>query len=110
MQWGSANVDQFATSIKSQGAKTILVRTGNLCVAKILNFEKAFNEPDSSNEANIQAKEAASLWMQFLEPMKASGVRLGGPAVTAPGTGIPWLIDFFSNCTSCSVDFIPLHW
>jgi len=58
----------------------------------------------------MQPQEAASLWMQFLQPMKASGIRLGAPAITAPGTGIPWLIDFFSNCTNCTVDFLPLHW
>lgn len=94
MQWGSYNAGAFSNAVKSQGAKTIL----------------AFNEPDAANQANIPAKEAASIWQQFLEPLKASGVRLGGPAVTASGTGIPWLIDFFSACSNCSVDFIPLHW
>lgn len=54
--------------------------------------------------------EAADLWMKYLEPLRASGVRLGGPAVTAAGTGRPWLVDFFKACSNCTIDFLPLHW
>jgi len=55
-------------------------------------------------------EEAASLWMQFLEPLKSQGIRLGGPAVTAAGSGRPWLTSFLSACSNCTIDFLPVHW
>jgi len=94
MQWGSEKIELFTDAVKTQGAKTIL----------------AFNEPDFDQESNMLPEEAAKLWKQYLEPMKADGIRLGAPAVTGSPTGQPWLAQFFQLCTNCSVDFIPLHW
>ncbi|KAG6813247.1 hypothetical protein H0H92_012884 [Tricholoma furcatifolium] len=94
MQWGSAGIQGFAESVKTQGASTIL----------------AFNEPDNEAQANIDPTDAVQLWQQYLEPMKADGVRLGGPAVSAASTGLPWLEQFMQACSPCSIDFIPLHW
>lgn len=54
--------------------------------------------------------EAARLWKQYIQPLKAYGVRLGGPAVTAAGSGRPWLKEFFAACTGCTIDFLPIHW
>lgn len=54
--------------------------------------------------------DAAKLWKQYLEPLKADGIRLGGPAVTASATGRPWMTEFMTLCTNCTVDFIPIHW
>ncbi|KAF9566955.1 hypothetical protein CPC08DRAFT_627657 [Agrocybe pediades] len=94
MQWGSVGVDSFSSSVKILGSNTIL----------------AFNEPDNIDEANMLPEEAASLWMQFLEPLKSQGIRLGGPAVTAAGSGRPWLTSFLSACSNCTIDFLPVHW
>ncbi|TFK42023.1 glycosyl hydrolase catalytic core-domain-containing protein [Crucibulum laeve] len=94
MQWGSGLIDQFADAVKAQGADTIL----------------GFNEPDFVNESNMNATDAAHLWMQFIQPLKEQGIRLGGPAVTASPTGRPWLVEFFNACTNCTIDFLPLHW
>ncbi|KAG5340491.1 hypothetical protein C0989_001398 [Termitomyces sp. Mn162] len=109
MQWGSANIEGFANEVQAQGAKTILVRRSifEFC-GENLKFEKAFNEPDFDQESNIQPVEAANLWNKYIEPMKAKGVRLGAPAVTANGQS--WLAQFMQACLNCSVDFIPLHW
>lgn len=92
MQWGSAGIQDFADTVKAQGADIILT----------------FNEPDSSSQANMDPGDAAQLWMQYIQPLKAQGIRLGGPAVTASGLG--WLISFFQACTNCTIDFLPLHW
>ncbi|KAF9524085.1 glycosyl hydrolase catalytic core-domain-containing protein [Crepidotus variabilis] len=94
MQWGSSGIESFAEQVKAQGADTIL----------------AFNEPDFVNEANMQPDEAAKLWMQYLQPLKSQGIRLGGPAVSASSTGKPWLSAFLAACDKCTIDFIPLHW
>jgi hypothetical protein len=94
MQWGSGNIDKLASAISAQGADIVL----------------AFNEPDFVNEANIDPKSAAGLWMQFIEPLKQNGVRLGGPAVTAAPSGKQWLSEFLTQCSSCTIDFLPLHW
>lgn len=74
----------------------------------MLMFEKVFNEPDFTQESNIDPEDAAQLWIQYIQPLRALGIRLGGPAVTA--TGLPWLQAFFAACTNCTVDFLPLHW
>ncbi|KAG6817584.1 hypothetical protein H0H87_006961 [Tephrocybe sp. NHM501043] len=111
MQWGSVGIEGFANSVKTQNAKTILVRHDFFRGSSgRLTFEEAFNEPDFDQESNILPDDAAKLWKQYLEPMKAEGVRLGGPAITGSPTGQPWLSQFMQACTNCSVDFIPLHW
>jgi len=111
MQWGSVNVDSFADDVKAQGADTILVCLFNLTrLPQLTQSLQAFNEPDYVNESNLPPDEAAKLWMQFIEPLKSSGIRLGGPAVTASGTGRPWLNSFLQACTNCTIDFLPLHW
>ncbi|XP_006453985.1 hypothetical protein AGABI2DRAFT_189310 [Agaricus bisporus var. bisporus H97] len=94
MQWGSGNIDKLANTISTQGADIVL----------------GFNEPDFADEANIPAKEAAGLWMQFIEPLKQKDVKLGGPAVTAAPSGKPWLSEFLAECNNCTIDFLPLHW
>jgi len=71
---------------------------------------KGFNEPDSQSESNVDPTTAAQLWMQHIEPLKALGVRLGGPSVTGSPTGKPWLDAFFAACKTCTIDFLPLHW
>ncbi|TEB38559.1 hypothetical protein FA13DRAFT_1784879 [Coprinellus micaceus] len=84
MQWGSGSIDRFV--------------------------DAGFNEPDFYNEANMDPADAARLWMQYVQPLKQYGVRLGGPAVTAGDTGRPWLQKFFAACGQCTIDFLPLHW
>ena len=78
-----------------------------------------FNEPDlpASQGGNyISPSDAAVLWQQNIQPIKAScGTALGAPAVTngvGSGWGTDWLHQFFDNCPSpdCSFDFIPFHW
>lgn len=91
MQWGEDDVDNFMAEVLAQNAKTIL----------------GFNEPDLSSQSNIAPMTAASLWMQYIQPLRAHDVRLGSPAVSNAPSGIPWLSQFFGNCTKCTFDFIP---
>lgn len=48
--------------------------------------------------------------MQYIQPLAASGVRLGAPAVTNAPSGRPWLAQFLAACTGCTINFIPFHW
>ncbi|KAG1748990.1 uncharacterized protein EDB91DRAFT_1047547 [Suillus paluster] len=94
MQWGADDAENFAAAVLAQKAKTIL----------------GFNEPDLCSQSNITPVAAASLWMQYIQPLKKNDVRLGGPAVSNGPSGTPWLSQFLGNCTECTFDFIPLHW
>ncbi|KAJ6475051.1 glycosyl hydrolase catalytic core-domain-containing protein [Mycena vitilis] len=94
MQWSGADIENLAVTVKGLGSKTILT----------------FNEPDFAQQSNMNATFAAQLWMQYIEPLKESGIKLGGPAVSSGDTGRPWLTDFMAACSQCTIDFIPLHW
>ncbi|KAK1226269.1 hypothetical protein PQX77_010742 [Marasmius sp. AFHP31] len=94
MQWGAGNIENLSTTIKAQGSKVLL----------------GFNEPDFNEQSNIDPTYAAQLWQKYIEPLKASGVRLGAPAVSSGPGGIPWMTSFMSACSNCTFDFIPVHW
>ncbi|KAJ7507301.1 glycosyl hydrolase catalytic core-domain-containing protein [Mycena galericulata] len=94
MQWGRANVQGFADTVRKSGAKTIL----------------GFNEPDMAAQSNIPATEAATLWQQYIQPLKSTGVRLGSPAISSGPSGLPWLVAFMQACDKCTIDFIAVHW
>lgn len=67
----------------------------------------SFNEPDLSDQANLTPAEATAGFMKYMQPY-AGRASLGGPAITAGG--LPWLVEFYGNCTACSIDFQPIHW
>lgn len=65
-----------------------------------------FNEPDLSG---ISPQDAAFAWMEFMQPF-ASQAQLCSPAVVASDSGgIPWLEEFISACTGCTIDCIAFH-
>ncbi|KAF8830175.1 hypothetical protein HHX47_DHR2000689 [Lentinula edodes] len=93
MQWGQANIEAFENTVKEAGAKY------------------GFNEPEQPSQSNINATAAASLWQKYMNPLSASGIKIGAPAVSSAPEGKTWLDDFFSACDKkCKIDFLPLHW
>jgi len=95
MQWGSADIGSLAATVKTLGAKTVL----------------GFNEPDMSAQSNISPTDAANLWKQYIQPLKANGVALGAPAVSSSEGSQTWLTNFINACGStCTFDFVPVHW
>ena len=73
----------------------------------------AFNEPDGSSStggSSVSPSAAAAAWISQVQPLKAKGVRLGGPAVTSAQSGFTWLSSFFDACNGgCTMDFLPIH-
>ncbi|EPY52690.1 cell wall protein Asl1 [Schizosaccharomyces cryophilus OY26] len=66
-----------------------------------------FNEPDLSS---LDAGYAASLYKQYLTPLRQSGgiKYLGSPAIS--NVGEDWLSKFMQSCSDCRIDFIATHW
>jgi len=94
MQWGTQDIASFASAVEAQNAKIIL----------------GFNEPDLTEQSNISPTDAASLWQEYIQPLKAAGVRLGSPAISAASSGTVWLSQFIQACHGCNIDFIAIHW
>jgi hypothetical protein len=98
MLWGlpsSANPD-WTAAVDAAGVKEIL----------------GFNEPDLGSQSNISPSDAAAGYLEFMQPVEDQ-VRIGTPAVTngsPPSMGVGWMDQFFGNCTSCTLDFVAIHW
>jgi hypothetical protein len=98
MLWGlpSSSNPEWTAAVQIEGTKEIL----------------GFNEPDLGSQSNISPADAAAGYLKFMEPF-AHDVRIGTPAVTngpPPGMGIGWMDQFFQNCSSCTLDFVAIHW
>lgn len=70
-----------------------------------------FNEPDLATQSNIGYAEAATGYIQYMQPF-AGKAQLGAPAVTngAAPMGLTWLGNFLDSCSDCTIDFCPIHW
>jgi len=98
MFWGSGTESTFESQLRSGGFANSTAVLG-------------FNEPNRADQSNLAAATAVSLWKQYIQPLKSShGLSLGAPAVSSDSTGLPWLRSFVSECSGCTIDFIPIHW
>jgi len=94
MLWGPNQIGDFTNLVKPGYAQYAL----------------GFNEPDIDGQSNLDPGYAASLWKQYLQPLKGHGYSLVSPAVTSGPGGKVWLQKFLSDCDGCSVDFVGVHW
>lgn len=69
----------------------------------------SFNEPDRHDQSNLSPKDAAIGYTRYMQPF-ADTASLGAPAVSNGPGGLEWLSDFLNECTSCQIDFVPIHW
>jgi hypothetical protein len=71
----------------------------------------SFNEPDVSNQANMDVNTAAQAYISYIQPF-AGKAKLGAPAVTNGGgsMGLTYLSNFISNCSGCIINFVNIHW
>jgi hypothetical protein len=100
MQWGdNPNADYLVNTIP-QGAKYLL----------------GFNEPNFGTQSNITAARAAQLWPILEDVARRRNLKLVSPAVNFCGGNcnqtdpVKYLDEFFSNCPTCQVDYIAVHW
>lgn len=80
--------------------------------AKDAKVVLGFNEPERSDQANMSAVEAARAWKQFIEPLRARGIRVGSPAISSTDEGLNWMSQFLDelNRVGGQIDFLALHW
>jgi hypothetical protein len=99
MLWG---LGDYIQNWESNAEKAIILGTAHLL---------AFNEPDIDSQANLTVPAAVAGYLDYLQPFTGK-VKLGSPAVTNGGghMGLGWLKDFLSGCSSCTIDFIAIHW
>lgn len=102
MLWGTGDSSSFLSDVQSQ-----------ITAGANISYVLGFNEPDgdsSTGGSGIPAATAAQIWMQQIEPLAKQGVKLGAPACTGAETGRQWMQQFFTACSNCTIDFIPVHW
>jgi len=106
MFWGTKQIDSFKNLVKPGYARHALGFNEYVCLLfdAIIIFH-SFQRPDHAGQAALDPGYAASLWKQYMEPLKNSGYTLISPAVTSGASGIPWLKSFFGACQGCSVSF-----
>lgn len=68
-----------------------------------------------AGDSCISPSAATSLWATYLQPLKSLKplMYLGSPCITNSGSanmGLSWLRAFLSTCSSCTIDFICIHW
>ena len=99
MLWGPTQTDDWDSNINH--------------TIQELNVTHAlgFNEPQESSQSNLSPSDGASLWKQYMEPLKAQGITLGSPAPSSAPSGKTWIQQWLDACDGgCTVDFIALHW
>lgn len=79
--------------------------------AKNAKVVLGFNEPERSDQAAMSPGEAARAWMEFLEPLRARGIRLGSPAIASTQEGLQWMDQFLRELSKLGgrIDFLALH-
>ncbi|EMD41160.1 hypothetical protein CERSUDRAFT_131750 [Gelatoporia subvermispora B] len=99
MLWGNTQVSDWQNTINS----TIS--------SQHVTHALGFNEPEQSEQSNLSPDDGASLWKQYIEPLKAQNITLCSPAPSSAPAGKQWLLDWMDACGSgCTVDVIALHW
>lgn len=70
-----------------------------------------FNEPEITGQSECTPQQAVDGWLEYLEPLREQGYRLGSPAVTSGSYGAEWYAEWWRLCDGrCHPDFIALHW
>jgi hypothetical protein len=104
--WGSGSEsldDMEYVPMKWSGGD---VSENNFIYKKNITHQLAFNEPDGSDQADMEVEDALRQYPKLL----ATGLRAGSPATT--DGGLSWLYEFMEKADSLNyrVDFVAVHW
>jgi len=67
----------------------------------------AFNEPEQLGQSNMTPEHAVELWGKYIE--NAPATYRVSPAVTTSPAGKAWMTEFLAQCTSCTIDYVAIH-
>ncbi|KAJ8595347.1 hypothetical protein M405DRAFT_807442 [Rhizopogon salebrosus TDB-379] len=81
----------------------------NLVVNGYAKYVLGMNEPNEPSQSNMSPQDGASLWQQYINPLKDEGYYLISPACTNDQAGLDWMASFFESCSGCQVDAIAFH-
>ncbi|KAF8201155.1 glycosyl hydrolase catalytic core-domain-containing protein [Mycena galopus ATCC 62051] len=102
MLWGEQDVAQWTSS--SDGINATIAQRQPTAIL-------GMNEPQEVGQSNLTAQQGADMWISYIEPFHAQGLRLGSPAPSSAPSGKTWIQDFLTACNgACTVDFIALHY
>ncbi|KAG8980842.1 hypothetical protein FRB94_008527 [Tulasnella sp. JGI-2019a] len=87
------------------GTKTISAWQSDV-MGKSWGHILGMNEPNIASQSNLSPQAAASLWMQYIEPVTG---KKGSPAVTTGSDGLTWMKQFMAACDKCTIDFMVVH-
>ncbi|PWY78214.1 hypothetical protein BO70DRAFT_363106 [Aspergillus heteromorphus CBS 117.55] len=99
MLWGSKMFGTWFTAIEAA------LSSGS-------NYILGFNEPDASSQADMSPSTAASAYKNYITPYSGKA-KLVTPAVTSSttsGEGLSWMKSFLSECSSCDLSVLAVHW
>jgi len=96
MLWGTKSIADFTAKVH-RGYSTIAI---------------GMNEVNQVEQSQMSPGEGASLWRQYLSPLKNEGYQLVSPSVTNAPSGATWFQQWFDECPDCEddVDFLNLHY
>ncbi|KAJ5627390.1 CAZyme family GH128 [Penicillium herquei] len=99
MLWGAKFFGGWLTAIESA------LSSGS-------NYILGFNEPDMASQADMSPSTAAGYYQQYITPYSGSA-KLISPAVTSStdtGKGLSWFEEFMTDCSSCNITGLAVHW
>jgi hypothetical protein len=104
MLWGcnSTYTEPFQEAVRNNFSNVMLTNERDIL---------GFNEPEITGQSECTPQEAVDAWLEYLEPLREQGYRLGSPAVTSGDFGKEWFREWWRLCDGrCHPDFVALHW
>ncbi|KAF9218288.1 hypothetical protein BS17DRAFT_721660 [Gyrodon lividus] len=93
MLWGWNQVEDFKRLVVQGYATHVL----------------GMNEPNEPSQSNMSPQDGASLWKQYIDPLKYQGYYLISPACTNDQAGLDWMAAFVDACGDCTIDAVAFH-
>lgn len=104
--WGPAFTESFSSTVVA-GYANIALGFNEYVIpyASIIYIDLSpYLRPNEVGQSNMDPGTAASLWIQYMEPLKALGYRIGSPATSSNPDGLVWMQQFFAACAGgCNV-------